>query len=154
MASSKLLKASQGSDIEHKGDMSSMIDMVFLLLIFFMVSANFVKLKLDPRVDVPEADEAREDPEYLGRIVLNILNDEETEKAGGYRWADEDYNTLAKSEITEYVANSISELDSGVPAKLHVRPDASVEMRHVKEAVAAATSGNAVFSVIIATKTN
>jgi biopolymer transport protein ExbD len=55
MASSKLRGASAGHDEEAKLDMSPMIDMVFLLLIFFIVNATAIIVKTDPKVLPPVA---------------------------------------------------------------------------------------------------
>ncbi len=55
MASSKLRKISSAGDDEAKIDMSPMIDMVFLLLIFFIVNATAIIVQTDPEVTPPVA---------------------------------------------------------------------------------------------------
>ena len=55
MASSKLRKSSAGEEDECNLDMSPMIDMVFLLLIFFIVNATAIIVKTDPEVKPPVA---------------------------------------------------------------------------------------------------
>ena len=50
MASKKLHRAAAGSNDELQVDMSPMIDMVFLLLIFFIVASTVIVVKQDPEV--------------------------------------------------------------------------------------------------------
>ena len=47
MASSKLQSAMEEQGDDARMDMSPMIDMVFLLLIFFMVASRMVTVKVD-----------------------------------------------------------------------------------------------------------
>lgn len=86
MASEKLLKVSSGELEEGKMDMSPMIDMVFLLLIFFMVASTLIVNRLDPYVKPPIADKAVPTEIAIGRIVINVYSDEsiaERETADG-----------------------------------------------------------------------
>ena len=53
MASTKLRAVQQEQDDDTKVDMSPMIDMVFLLLIFFIVNATLIIVEMDKRVQVP-----------------------------------------------------------------------------------------------------
>ena len=59
MASSKLRKSSAEPDENMPMDMSPMIDMVFLLLIFFIVNATAIIVKTDPNVEPPVAKNAK-----------------------------------------------------------------------------------------------
>ena len=56
MASSKLREAMAPPAEDLKPDISSMIDLVFLLLIFFMVSSHMIVVQIDKNVKVPVAD--------------------------------------------------------------------------------------------------
>ena len=51
MASKKLRGAKTAKEDELKVDMSPMIDMVFLLLIFFIVASTAIVVKQDSEVD-------------------------------------------------------------------------------------------------------
>ena len=75
MASKKLrsLNADEGDGLSV--DMSPMIDMVFLLLIFFIVTANLVVVKQDVRVEVPVADASSTQEKKTGRIVINVYGE-------------------------------------------------------------------------------
>ena len=58
-----------------KTDLSPMIDLVFLLLIFFMVTANIITYPKDPRVIIPVASDAKVPELVDGRVVINIYED-------------------------------------------------------------------------------
>ena len=58
MASSKLQSAMEEQGDDARMDMSPMIDMVFLLLIFFMVASRMVTVKVDDKIKPPVADES------------------------------------------------------------------------------------------------
>jgi biopolymer transport protein ExbD len=75
MASNKLRSAMAGDEGELAIDMSPMIDMVFLLLIFFLVNASMIIVEMDPNVKPPVASHAKEARQRLGRIVINIRED-------------------------------------------------------------------------------
>lgn len=75
MASKKLRAAMAGVTDECKLNMSPMIDMVFLLLIFFLVNATMIIVELDPQVKPPIASESRVATDARGRIVVNIYDD-------------------------------------------------------------------------------
>jgi len=73
--SSKLRKAIAGGDDEGKIDMSPMIDMVFLLLIFFIVNATAIIVRTDPEVLPPVAKNSIRQEDGRGRIVVNVRKD-------------------------------------------------------------------------------
>ena len=60
----------QSSDIEL--DMTPLIDVVFLLIIFFMVATTFSKVENDPLVALPDAEAARDDLRKPTTIVVNV----------------------------------------------------------------------------------
>ena len=70
----------EAQDKDAKMDMSPMIDMVFLLLIFFMVASTLIVNRLDPNVQPPVADSAIPVDDATGRIVINIYSDESKEE--------------------------------------------------------------------------
>lgn len=62
-------------DEEVEVDMSPMIDMVFLLLIFFIVASVIVEDKI--QIDIPKAAYAKVPPEKTGRIEISVNKDDE-----------------------------------------------------------------------------
>jgi len=75
MASKKLHRAAAGSNDELQVDMSPMIDMVFLLLIFFIVASTVIVVKQDPEVEPPVAKYSKKAKDGKGRIVINVRQD-------------------------------------------------------------------------------
>lgn len=55
--------------------LAPMIDIVFLLLIFFIVTWQFTKSETELSVSVPTAQEGAEPERQKGEIIINILSD-------------------------------------------------------------------------------
>lgn len=64
----KLQDKEMGDDLEL--DMSPMIDMVFLLLIFFIVASQIVDPK--PQVEIPEAAYGKISEKPVGRLMVTV----------------------------------------------------------------------------------
>lgn len=56
-------------------NLTPMIDVVFLLLIFFMVTTTFLDPEREIEVELPTAQSAGEPERMLDEIVINILQD-------------------------------------------------------------------------------
>ncbi|VGO14530.1 Biopolymer transport protein ExbD [Pontiella desulfatans] len=68
----KLEQKDIGDDLEL--DMSPMIDMVFLLLIFFIVASQIVDEK--PKVEIPAAAYAKVPEDTTGRLMITVKKDD------------------------------------------------------------------------------
>lgn len=68
----KLVQKNNEDDIEL--DMSPMIDMVFLLLIFFIVASQIIDEK--PQVEIPDAVYAKVPDDTTGRLMITVRADE------------------------------------------------------------------------------
>ena len=68
----KLVQKNNEDDIEL--DMSPMIDMVFLLLIFFIVASQIIDEK--PQVEIPDAFYAKVPDDTTGRLMITVRADE------------------------------------------------------------------------------
>lgn len=55
--------------------LAPMIDVVFLLLIFFIVSWNFARFEVDPDVVVPEVETSEQTSRVPGEIIINVTQD-------------------------------------------------------------------------------
>jgi len=137
MASSKLRDASAEPEAECALDMSPMIDMVFLLLIFFIVNATAIIVQTDPDVKPPIADQAKRQEDARGRIVVNGREN------GTY--TAEDFNIIlpGEDEIADYVKTAKERNDGlGLTSKLHLRGHKDTVFKYSRTAVrGAARSG-------------
>jgi biopolymer transport protein ExbD len=52
-----------------------MVDIVFLLLIFFLVTWNFARYETELDVQVPSAKEGKETRRAVGEVILNVKAD-------------------------------------------------------------------------------
>jgi biopolymer transport protein ExbD len=142
---SKLREASVEKEAECTLDMSPMIDMVFLLLIFFIVNATAIIVKTDPKIKPPIASTGKPQEDGRGRIVVNIRED------GTY--TAEDFNVIlpGEVEIADMVRKEKEKIDIlGITPKLHLRGDKEAIFKYSRTAIKAAASAGVdqvVFSV-------
>jgi len=89
----------QKSRINLNPDLTPLIDTVFLLLIFFMVSTSFAAIRYGIKVNLPTATTAREKVEQ--NIIISITKDNHIYL--GKKWVKEkDLVNLLKKELTTY----------------------------------------------------
>jgi len=132
MASEKLKALMEAEGEELAMDMSSMIDLVFLLLIFFMVSSHLIIIKIDKRVKPPTATNAQVAKNSTGRVVVNVLAD-------GSIWAQDKVELTSSEAITDYVDQALQRNnEAGLPTRLNLRADKAVDTRVIKKVVKAA----------------
>lgn len=111
------IKSPARDDVEI--DMSPMIDLVFLLLIFFMVASVVVELeKVD--VAIPESDHAKVPDDTKGRMMLSV-------GANGQIYVGTEPVTL--EQLTPRIAAE-QELDENV--RILIRADERVEYQVLK----------------------
>ena len=91
----KLIPKKKEDDIEP--NMSPMIDMVFLLLIFFIVAAQIIDEK--PKVLIPSAINAKVPEDSKNRLMITITDDEK------YFIRQ---NLVSFEEIQKYLADEIN----------------------------------------------
>lgn len=140
MASTKLRAAQEEQEDDTQVDMSPMIDMVFLLLIFFIVNATLIIVEMDKDVQVPFAKNSNRQNDKMGRIVINVYNDDHASE-GRFRMADGDVIFDTDEKMVEFVKKqkAIWE-DKGQKPKLHLRADAGVHFTYVRQAIRAAAA--------------
>jgi biopolymer transport protein ExbD len=140
---SKKHRYSGAGDEESKVDMSPMIDMVFLLLIFFIVNATAIIVETDPLVMPPIAADSKKQEDGRGRIVVNVREDG--------TFTSEDLSELTdESSIATYVEEARDRIKAlGLEPKLHLRGDQNVIFKHSRTAIRAA-AGAGVDQVVFA----
>ncbi|NNE90733.1 MAG: biopolymer transporter ExbD [Verrucomicrobiales bacterium] len=123
-------------EAEPKLDMSPMIDLVFLLLIFFMIASTMVTFKKDKNVKIPTASAAVKAKLVAKRVIINIYEDG--------RIGDENSNPITTDQIEQLMQQTKATYPE---VKLHLRADRNVPHRAVKEVVQASARGGV--SVVI-----
>lgn len=113
-----------------KTDLSPMIDLVFLLLIFFMVTANIITYPKDPNVVIPIASDAKVPELVEGRVVVNIYEDGTLKDVAG--------KTLSLGELTQVMSQAKAKSPK---TRLHLRAHKSVPYRFIKEVSRASAEG-------------
>ena len=134
MAASKLRNAVAPDADDVKVDMSPMIDMVFLLLIFFIVNATAIIVKTDPEVIPPVAKNSKKQDDGRGRIVVNIRLDG--------RFTTEKMEFMKDdTDIFDYVKTEKERIQGlGVTPKLHLRGDKETVFKHSRTVIRAAAA--------------
>jgi biopolymer transport protein ExbD len=128
--SSKLRKASAGDSDECALDMSPMIDMVFLLLIFFVVNSSQTIVKQDSDVKPPIASYGKKQEDKNGRIVVNVYKDGSFKTERGLPLATDD-------DIFEMVKKAKEENDlRSYKSKLHLRGDKDAVFKYSRNVIA------------------
>ena len=121
---------------EASFNMSPMIDMVFLLLLFFLVNATAIIVRNDPNIRPPGASAGKKQEDGRGRIVVNVRKD-------GTFWG-EDYETLKFADelaIADMVKKAKEKIDmQGITPKLHLRGDEEALFKYSRTAIKAAAS--------------
>ena len=118
-----------------------MIDLVFLLLIFFMVSSTLITYRKDPNVTIPIASDGKVPKQIQGRVVINVYQDGTIVAEGGER--------LTLGEVENRMRQAKKE-NPGV--RLHVRADQVSAHQMVKEVIDASAQGgvvNVIFSTYV-----
>jgi biopolymer transport protein ExbD len=114
-------------------DSSSMIDMVFQLLLFFMVSSRLLLNTIDPAIQLPVASNAKPPEEHAGRIVIHVYEDG---GFGGKNRAEEPLGDIAA--IRNYVQEKTAQMEAGVKPKILLRGDKVALVKYSKQVVKAA----------------
>ena len=153
MASKKLRGTQSGSEEEMKIDMSPMIDMVFLLLIFFLVNATLIVVKMDKNVVIPIAGKAEPQEDANGRIVINVYGDEHAAKGGRFR-AEDGVVFTEDQAMEQYIAEKKEEMESrSYTPKIHLRGDKDALFKYNRRVIRVAAQAG-VNEVIFVSYTN
>ncbi len=107
-------------------NMTPMIDVVFLLIIFFLISSHLARQEVDVELDLPDAQTGQDtDPaDSTRRIVVNVLPEGDIVVAG--RFVDAD----ALSEMIAY--ESRRGRAPGEPLEVRIRSDRQAPYRIVE----------------------
>jgi len=128
-SSSKLRSLQTGGDDDLKVDMSPMIDMVFLLLIFFLVNATMIIVKQDANVMPPVADKSKPATDGNGRIVINIYSD-------GRFFSEDEQELVEDDDFLDLITKQKEQVDLlGYEPKLHLRGDEAADFKYCRKVI-------------------
>ena len=120
--------------------LAPMIDMTFLLLIFFMLTSTVTNLKVRQEVKVPVAPSAVIPKDASQRLLINI------EANGDLFLGDKSIGEKALAEELN------RQFQNNPPLQLYLRADRAVEAKRIKQIVRLATEAGAVKVIIATTK--
>jgi biopolymer transport protein ExbD len=144
------MKLRNPEEPEANVDMTPMIDCVFLLLIFFMVSATMSKVDQTPEVVLPVAPKAAIPEDLRNRGVVNIVP-LGTPAAGGVTSEDRPFLLAGQLMDEPSLAKAISERLAQEPdLRIYMRVDRDAEYKTVKRAIRACANAG-VFDIIFGT---
>lgn len=102
--------------------LSSMIDIIFLLIIFFVVTASFDREQIDSKVSLPTVDSAAIKSLPEKRLMLNVLTDGSV-KIG--------FNHLAMLDIETKLGTAIKSLNTNSDTVLIINGDRDTPHKHI-----------------------
>ncbi len=103
--------------------LAPMIDIVFLLLIFFIVTWQFTRSETELSVSVPTAQEGAEPERQRGEIVINILEDGTIRIEG---------TTVDLPQLLDKLASIAAQFEN---QPVRIRGDGSVEYQRIVEVI-------------------
>ncbi len=115
-----------------KIQMTPMIDMTFLLLVFFMVTSKITKEQRKMDINLPVAAAARVPDDFSGRDTINI------DDQGRYYIGD---NLSDKTAVKAHLKQRFIDYP---PLKLSVRADARTPGKQIKEIMQLAAEAGAI----------
>jgi biopolymer transport protein ExbD len=130
----KLREAMLEDDTTLAVDMSPMIDLVFLLLIFFIVNAQMVNVQVDEKVRPPVAENAQQPDGVEGRLLVNIRADGSMRDEAGQLLDEALITTQAKAHVAACAV-------AGITPRLMIRADRVAPTAFIKRVNRAAAAG-------------
>jgi len=102
-------------------NMTPMVDVVFLLIIFFLVSSHLAKQETQLEMDLPAADSGAELIDSADRLVVNVLTDGTVMLRG---------RTVPRGELRQRFTKHLEE--SGPDLEVRIRSDKSTPFQNVE----------------------
>jgi biopolymer transport protein ExbD len=112
--------------------MTPMIDMTFLLLVFFMVTSKITTEQKKLEIKLPTAKTAKQPDNYSGRDIINI------DGAGQLYTGDK---PVELGELKRYLKQRLIDVP---PLKISVRADSKTPAKRIKEVMRAAAEAGAI----------
>ena len=142
------MKLKHKDDIKAEVDMTPMIDCVFLLLVFFMVSTTFNRQEADISFSLPGTAEQSDSVEIPDEQIIQIT------EAGNVFLNDLEYDKPTDPDMPELVKTLILFRQTAeanhVPAMITIAPEDNVKQQRVVDVLNACTAAkiaNVTFAV-------
>ncbi len=113
-----------------------MVDITWILIIFFMVTNEIVENEFDVPVELPLASAAEVPDDTAGRVIVNI------DASGGYHIGSE------ATDLAELTAHLTRQMIEYPPLKVYLRADANTPALRTKEFYRACAEAGAVEVVL------
>jgi biopolymer transport protein ExbD len=114
-----VLIESETTDAPMAIELTPIIDMVFLLLIFFLVASSFNQIEREMKIALPFAGSSGPISAALKEIIINVDADGDVRVAG---------RNMQLSELNELVANAVK---TNSDQKVSVRGDRDTAYAHI-----------------------
>lgn len=145
------MKIKRKNDVELGIDMTPMIDCVFLLLVFFMISATMSKVDFTPEIKLPVAPKAQVPDDLRNRGTINILPAGTPVPGGETVSAERPFLIYGKLANAAELKEQISSVRSQNPdIRVYMRIDRNVEFAVVQRAIKACADVG-VFDIVFGT---
>ena len=142
------MKLKHKTEVKAEVDMTPMIDCVFLLLVFFMVSSTFVNKEADISFALPGTAEQSDSVDIPDEQIIQIT------AAGNVFLNDLEYDAPSNSDMPELVKTLILFRQTAeankVPAMITIAPEDTVKQQRVVDVLNACTAAkiaNVTFAV-------
>ena len=112
---------SHARTVDSGCNMTPMIDVVFLLIIFFLVSSHLAKQEAQMELPLPEAASGSPPLDQAKRVTLNVLRDGELILAG---------HRVGPDELVAKLAGALQR--NAGDLEVRIRGDRGVSYRHVE----------------------
>lgn len=129
-----MLKRRQDDDVGMQ--IAPMVDITWIMIIFFMVTNQIAENQYDVPIDLPIASAATVPEDMEGRVIVNL------DKEGAFYLGNE---ALALPELTSQLKRRMIEFP---PLKVYLRADAKTAALKTKEFYRACTEAGAVEIVL------
>jgi len=132
------MKAKRKSEIDASVDMTPMIDMVFLLLVFFMIAATMSKVDFTPEIKLPVAPKAQVPEDMRNRGTVNVLPMGTPTPGGEVVTEDRPFMIFGKLVNDQELKQQLESVVKANPEiRLYMRIDRNVEFGVVRRCIKA-----------------
>lgn len=145
------MKLKKREELSADPDMTPMIDMVFLLLIFFMVAATMSQVDLTPELKLPVAPKASIPEKLVNRGTVNVLPLGFATGTGEITTEEKPFMVSGKLTDAAGLTKLIEQRATENPdLRVYMRVDRDVDFKYVRRGIKACAEAG-VFDIIFGT---